>query len=199
MRKDSTVRLTLGVALLLLQWQVAASTVFQHRDSNGRAVFSDVPAGDGIQRTSYRTDFGRPTATASCAGLTPAALNQRARTWRPRIAAAASKHGLETDLLLALVRVESCFDSRARSSAGAEGLTQLMPATARSLGVSNSFDAESNLDGGARYLSHMLKRFGSETLALAAYNAGPGNVDKYGGVPPFPETERYIKRIAALR
>jgi soluble lytic murein transglycosylase-like protein len=101
--------------------------------------------------------------------------------------------------LVALVRVESCFDVKALSRAGAQGLTQLMPATARSLGVHDSFNAAANLDGGARYLARMLARFNDETLALAAYNAGPGNVVKHGGVPPFPETQSYVKRISALR
>lgn len=187
------------LSAFVLLGSVSAQSVFRHKDANGNTVFSDVPAGDGVVRTSYRNDFGRPTATASCTGLNTAALDARAAHWRPEVARVAARHGLETDLLLALVRVESCFDAKARSRAGAVGLTQLMPATARELGVSNSLDAKANLDGGARYLARMLKRFGNETLALAAYNAGPGNVEKYGGVPPFPETRSYVRRIAALR
>jgi soluble lytic murein transglycosylase-like protein len=189
-----------GLTLLVsLHGRASAEAVFKHRDANGTVVFSDVPRGEGLQRTAYSNDFGRPTATASCAGLNGRALEERARQWRPQIARAAEHHGLDTDLLVALVRVESCFDVTARSRAGAQGLTQLMPKTARSLGVYDSFDATANLDGGARYLARMLARFGNETLALAAYNAGPGNVDKYGGIPPFPETQNYVKRIAALR
>lgn len=195
----SIARLFAGVMLLFLGGSVAAESVFRHRDVNGNVVFSDVPFSEGIHRTAYRTDFGRATATASCTGLNNAALEARARQWRPEITKAAERYGLETDLLIALVRVESCFDVYARSRAGAEGLTQLMPTTAISLGVHDSFDAAANLDGGARYLARMLARFGDETLALAAYNAGPGNVDKYGGIPPFPETRKYVKRIAALR
>lgn len=199
MRHILTFQLCCALTLLAASFSGGASTVFQHRDSQGRVVFSDVPAGDGIQRTAYRTDFGRPTATASCQGLNRRALDQRAAEWRPRITRAAERHGINPDLLVALVRVESCFDVYARSTAGAEGLTQLMPATAAAMGVGNAFDADANLDGGARYLARMLARYNDETLALAAYNAGPGNVDKYEGVPPFKETQSYLRRIAALR
>ncbi len=187
------------VVLSVLQGPASADAVYKHKDADGNVVFSDVAPGDGLQRAVYRTHFGRPIAASSCSGLNNRALEARARHWRPQIALAAERHGLETDLLVALVRVESCFDVRALSRAGARGLTQLMPDTARSLGVKDSFDAAANLDGGARYLARMLTRFGDETLALAAYNAGPGNVDKYGGIPPFPETQSYVKRIAALR
>lgn len=171
--------------------------VFRAVDAHGTVLFSDVAPGS--VRTAYQSEFGRPTATASCTGLDHRALNARAGQWRSRIDAVASRHALEPALLEALVRVESCFDPGARSRAGAVGLTQLMPATAAELGVTDPLDAAANLDGGARYLAAMLRRFGNETLALAAYNAGPGNVDKHGGVPPFPETIGYLQRIAALR
>lgn len=197
--RDVTTLTSWLTVLLLCLGTAAADTVFTHRDDAGRVTFSDVPVHAGALRTAYRTDFGRPTATASCAGLDKSALDKRAARWQPKITAVARAHGLDPTLLLALVRVESCFDVRARSRAGAEGLTQLMPATAQELGVGNTFDADANLDGGARYLASMLRRYQDETLALAAYNAGPGNVDKYAGVPPFKETRDYLRRIAALR
>jgi hypothetical protein len=100
-------------------------------------------------------------------------------------------------LLQSLVRQESAFNQGARSSVGAIGLTQLMPQTAEGLGV-NPYDAQDNVEGGAKYLTQQLGAFGSWQLALAAYNAGPGSVQKYGGVPPFAETQAYVTRIGGF-
>lgn len=109
-------------------------------------------------------------------------------------AAAARKHGVPADLFKRLVQQESNWNPRARSHKGAIGLAQLMPATARSLGV-NPRDPKQNLEGGARYLATQYRKFGSWRLALAAYNAGPGAVEKYKGVPPYRETRNYVKKI----
>lgn len=103
--------------------------------------------------------------------------------------------GVNEDIFLRLVGAESGWNTRAKSGAGAEGLGQLMPGTAQGLGVTNPYDPVQNLTGSARYLSQQLKRFGSYDKALAAYNAGPGNVEKYGGIPPFKETQNYVKKI----
>lgn len=108
--------------------------------------------------------------------------------------AAANRHGVPVDLFLKLVQQESGWNASAKSHAGALGLAQLMPGTARTLRV-NPHDPYENLEGGARYLKQQYKEFGSWRLALAAYNAGPGAVKKYGGVPPFKETRNYVKVI----
>lgn len=109
---------------------------------------------------------------------------------------AAERYDVPLSLLRAMGKAESGFDADAVSSAGAMGVMQLMPATAKSLGVEDAFDARSNIMGGARYISEKLKKYdGNIELALAAYNAGSGNVAKYGGVPPFKETQNYIRRI----
>jgi len=108
--------------------------------------------------------------------------------------AAARKHGIPEDLFLRLVQQESGWNPNAVSHKGATGLAQLMPDTARSLGV-NIHDPQQNLEGGARYLRKMYDRFGNWRLALAAYNAGPGAVEKHGGIPPFAETKGYIRAI----
>lgn len=112
--------------------------------------------------------------------------------------AAASAAGVPPNLFVALVEAESGFNPTAVSSAGAMGLAQLMPATARALGVTNPFDPQQNLAAGARYLKSLLAQFGSVPLALAAYNAGPAAVTFYGGVPPYPETEAYVARVMSL-
>lgn len=107
----------------------------------------------------------------------------------------ARTYGVNEDIFLRLVGAESGWNPRAKSGAGAMGLVQLMPGTAQGLGVSDPYDPVQSLTGGARYLSQQLKRFGSYDKALAAYNAGPGNVERYGGIPPFKETQSYVKKI----
>ena len=108
--------------------------------------------------------------------------------------AAARKHGVPEDLFLRLVQQESGWNPQAVSHKGATGLAQLMPGTAAKLGV-DAADPQQNLDGGARYLAMMYAKFGSWRLALAAYNAGPGAVEKHGGIPPYDETKNYVKAI----
>lgn len=119
----------------------------------------------------------------------------RRSEYLPHARQAAQRHGIPEDLFLRLVQQESGWNPNARSHKGAMGLAQLMPGTAAKLGV-NATDPVQNLEGGARYLRMMYNQFGNWTLALAAYNAGPGAVQKYGGIPPYRETRNYVRIIA---
>jgi soluble lytic murein transglycosylase-like protein len=155
-------------------------------------ALAPVPAGP--VPASGATNFAQTLAAAQ----TPAAAGtgDGSTAFGAEIDTAAARYGVDPGLLRGLVRQESGFDPRAHSPAGAMGLTQLMPATAASLGVTDPYDPVQSLDGGARYLRQMLDRFGNDPAkALAAYNAGPGAVERFGGVPPYAETQSYVRNI----
>lgn len=165
------------------------------------------------QQTQSATSFSSQLASArgaSLIGSTPAtattATTQAFATgsselpagtpYAAEITAAARANGLDPALLAGLVKQESGFNPNAGSSAGARGLTQLMPATAAGVGVPNVLDPVQNLNGGAKYLKQQLDAFGGDTaLALAAYNAGPGAVQRFGGIPPYAETQNYVRIV----
>lgn len=134
------------------------------------------------------------TATTSATGTTLGGGTPSA--YDAQITAAATKYGLDPALLKGLIRQESNFNPNATSGAGAQGLTQLMPGTAAGLGVTDATDPAQAIDGGAKYLKQQLDRFGGDaSKALAAYNAGPGAVAKYGGIPPYAETQSYVTKV----
>jgi len=138
-------------------------------------------------------------ACAPDAGVNFGTLRLNTAAYASEIHAAAKRHGVDEAVVRAIIHAESAFNPNALSRVGAQGLMQLMPATARRFGVGNAFDATQNIDGGVQYLAWLLKRFnGNLTLAAAGYNAGEGAVDKYKGVPPYSETQRYVQRVNLL-
>jgi soluble lytic murein transglycosylase-like protein len=141
------------------------------------------------------TDFASALQTATSAG-TPSTLGETGGEYASLIDAAAARNGLDPAVLHGLIEQESGFDPGATSSAGASGLTQLMPGTASSLGVADPMNPAESIEGGARYLGQLMSQFGGNTEdALAAYNAGPGAVEQYGGTPPYAETQSYVSKV----
>jgi soluble lytic murein transglycosylase-like protein len=126
-------------------------------------------------------------------------LRLNTAAYNAEISAASRDYGVDEAIVRAIIHAESAFNPNALSRVGAQGLMQLMPATARRFGVGNPFDAAQNIRGGVQYLAFLLKRFnGDLRLAAAGYNAGEGAVDKYKGVPPYSETQRYVQRVGLL-
>jgi soluble lytic murein transglycosylase-like protein len=140
--------------------------------------------------------FGAQLASAMAPAATTAQDAGGSNPFASEISAAAARNGVDPALLTGLIHAESNFDPNAGSPAGAQGLTQLMPGTAASLGVTNSLDPAQAIEGGAKYLRQQLDRFGGDaSKALAAYNAGPGAVERFGGVPPYAETQAYVRKV----
>lgn len=135
----------------------------------------------------------------ACHQSSASTILNRANDYQPYIRAASSRHGVTESLIIAIITAESCFAEQARSPKGAQGLMQLMPATASRFGVSDAYQASQNIQGGTRYLKFLMKRFsGNLTHVIAAYNAGEGAVDRYSGIPPYRETQEYVRRVTAV-
>ncbi|HWV86151.1 MAG TPA: lytic transglycosylase domain-containing protein [Capillimicrobium sp.] len=160
------------------------------------AAAAPAPATPATPATSFAAQLSALQAPATATTAAATLGGGDAGQYDALIQSAAQRHGIDPSLLKALIRAESNFDPNAGSPAGAQGLTQLMPGTAAALGVTDVHDPAQAIEGGAKYLRQQLDAFGGdETKALAAYNAGPGAVSRYGGVPPYAETQQYVQRV----
>lgn len=157
--------------------------------------YARISSPDNLEGLIISGRLAAPEITASAAIARQSSSIYR-NAYDAMINALANKHGVPIGLVKAVMHTESSFNQNARSHAGAQGLMQLMPATARRFSVTNAYDPYQNIEGGVRYLSWLIKRYnGDLRLALAGYNAGEGNVDKYKGIPPFKETQQYVVRV----
>ena len=182
----------------------AGQTIYQFKDTNGTTLLTNKKKAEyshlKVVKATYYPDSNIHSYSnwgASEASVLPS-YSRNKNAFDKLIRQAAQQHGVSEGLIKAIMHTESGFNIKARSPVGAQGLMQLMPATARRFNVSNAYDPQQNIFAGAKYLSWLLKRFNGDTrLAIAAYNAGEGNVDKYGGIPPFRETQDYVRRVTS--
>lgn len=182
----------------------AGQTIYQFKDTNGTTLLTNKKKAEyshlKVVKATYYPDSNIHSYSnwgASEASVLPS-YSRNKNAFDQLIRQAAQQHGVSEGLIKAVMHTESGFNIKARSPVGAQGLMQLMPATARRFNVSNAYDPQQNIFAGAKYLSWLLKRFNGDTrLAIAAYNAGEGNVDKYGGIPPFRETQDYVRRVTS--
>jgi hypothetical protein len=183
----------LAVASLAVGEGTARADVYTRVSSRGVLEATNVPASLQEFKLAYRS---KGTLVHSAAFRPRPSSNTE---FDAHIDAAAAFHGVSRDLVRAIIQVESAFDQRAVSTAGARGLMQLMPATARRFRVTDSFDARQNIFAGTRYLRILLDTYGNDvSLSAAAYNAGEEAVARYSGIPPFPETRNYVRKVNAL-
>ncbi len=189
--------MTLGLAVQ------AGAAIYSYRDEHGRLFLTDSPPNRNykivVTSKKEREAPDSPGTASFAVGAAASAqkfLLPNDESFSKYINEAAQTHGVDPYLIKSVIKVESDFDPQAMSSKGAQGLMQLIPSTARLVGCSDSFNPRQNILGGAGYLKMMLKRFdGRIDYALAAYNAGPGNVEKHGGIPPFRETQNYVRKV----
>jgi soluble lytic murein transglycosylase-like protein len=180
----------LALSALALAPATAGAQIFAWRDANGTLVLSD-------RELNTPTKIYEVPGAPSYRTTTDAGRAATAPRFDDLVVTHAQRHALRPELVRAVIQVESGYNPTATSPKGAMGLMQLMPATARALGVRNPYDPEDNIRGGTAYLRQLLDRYdGNEQLALAAYNAGSGAVDRYGNVPPYRETRDYVRRVA---
>lgn len=218
MRFEQRLNIVRAGAVLTLVWLSMGTTTIEKADDEGSAVFSDGSRAQVRRVFTYKQEDGVPVFTDkvplnqkyevmefACFACDPQsrvdwhATRLHTDKYTDLIASAATDYDVDASLIRAIIHAESGFNPMARSNKGATGLMQLMPGTAADMGVIDINAVEDNIEGGVKYLAMLLGQYkGDVTLATAAYNSGPANVNKYGGVPPFAETQTYVERVKIL-
>ncbi len=202
--------LTATIAITTLSTSAHAANMHIYKNKSGQVLLTNVsPSGNFGKFTkkvkttyykdtnNYANDYANDyNNSASNYGDSTASKSGTRNAYDNYIMASAARHGVDPGLMKAMMHTESAFNPNARSPVGAQGLMQLMPATARRFKVSNAWNPAENIEGSAKYIAWLMKRFNNNVeFAVAGYNAGEGNVDKYNGIPPFKETRNYVKRV----
>jgi len=196
-----------AVALSSLPIAAQAGNMYIYKDKGGQVLLTNVnPSGNfdkftkKVKVTYYKDsslyDGGSSSSNSNDYGSSSASSSGTRNSYDSYIMASAQRHGVDPGLMKAMMHTESAFNPNARSPVGAQGLMQLMPATARRFKVSNPWNPADNIEGSAKYIAWLMRRFNNNVeFAVAGYNAGEGNVDKYNGIPPFKETRNYVKSV----
>lgn len=196
-RQKFRVSALVGVVLVLLMPLTGQAQVYKWVDENGIVTYSNIAPPQDQDFQVLR--FPCYAADPKCRSVSWEKVPLNTQAFRSEIQSAAQFNEVEESLIRAIIHAESAYQPDAQSPKGAQGLMQLMPAIQAELNVSNPFDPQDNIRGGARYLSQLLMEFnGDYELAAAAYNAGPSAVYKYGGIPPYDETQEYVRRVKIL-
>lgn len=196
-----------AITLSIISTSAQADRIHFYKNSSGQTLLTnkDAPSGNfsdftkKVKTTYYKsanTYNGNNNSSSNNYGSSAASNSGSRNAYDSYIRASAQRHGVNPALMKAMMHTESAFNPNARSPVGAQGLMQLMPATARRFKVSNPWNPADNIEGSAKYIAWLMRRFNNNVeYAIAGYNAGEGNVDKYGGIPPFKETRNYVQKV----
>lgn len=191
----------MALSLMLYNTSTHADNMYIYKDAKGQVLLTNVTPSGNFDKFTQKVKVtyypsSKIQSGAGNYGQSTASSSRNRNAYDHLIRASASRHGVDPALMKAMMHTESAFNPNARSPVGAQGLMQLMPATARRFSVNNPWNPEENIEGSAKYIAWLMRRYNNNVqFAVAGYNAGEGNVDKYGGIPPFRETQNYVKNV----
>ena len=192
-------RYIIAIIAVVFLSSAASADIYKYTDENGVICYTDAPLGKKANKINKDNSVAPQEKIQSVRSGSLRLSSEGSSDYHSIVHEKAANYDLDPSLIKAVIKTESNWNNRAVSRAGAKGLMQLMPGTAMDMNVRNPFDPEENIEGGTKYLKFLLEKFnGDLTLALAAYNAGPKTVEKFGYVPPITETRQYVKKVLSL-